>query len=324
MAFTCTLCSRTSSAKVSASRTTAALDAEKTAKFGRASAAPGPLRMMIFPERRSTICGRTARQACMTPKTLVSRTSVHCLGFSSENGPIGPCTAAAAMSTCTPPNTTRMRSTAALSCSKSRTSARMRNAAPPACSISSLVASSSAWLRDSSPTRAPACANPRASRLPMPRPAPVIRTPWSLSVRKRLFYARIEDSGFYFAGALHLDENPVAAGLREAPRKGDLSRHAATLHRVHASHAARIWAAHLRRSHAHSRHGRRSGGMHVGEDLEIIAHERRMARHAHVQFHIFGGLAVRILNPEAEKLGAFSAHRRRFTDPYHAVSIRER
>src|SRR6266446_10164971 len=123
----------------------------------------------------------------------------------------------------------------------------MRSAAPPACSISSLVASSSAWLRDSNPTRAPARAKPSARRLPIPRPAPVIRTPWSLSVRKRLFYARIEDSGFYLPGTLHLDKNPVIAGLRETVRKRNFGRKARCMHRVHGVHLVGIIAAgHLR------------------------------------------------------------------------------
>src|SRR5580692_3430678 len=70
-----------------------------------------------------------------------------------------------------------MRSTAALSCSKSVTSVRMRRALPPACSISRCARSNSALLRASKPTLAPAAAKPRASRLPIPRPAPVISTP---------------------------------------------------------------------------------------------------------------------------------------------------
>src|SRR5579872_1644159 len=52
----------------------------------------------------------------------------------------------------------------------------MRRALPPACSISSWHRSNSGLLRASSPTRAPLVAKPMASRLPIPRPAPVIST----------------------------------------------------------------------------------------------------------------------------------------------------
>ena len=63
---------------------------------------------------------------------------------------------ALATSTCTLPKMAVIRSTAGEICSKSRTSARNRCALPPASSISSLVTSSSPWLRPSSPTRIPA------------------------------------------------------------------------------------------------------------------------------------------------------------------------
>src|SRR5450755_3078169 len=90
---------------------------------------------------------------------------------------MGPWMAAAQTKTWTPPKSRRMRSTAALTCSKSVTSVRMRSALPPACSISKCARSNSALLRASNPTLAPAAANPRASRLPIPRPAPVTSTP---------------------------------------------------------------------------------------------------------------------------------------------------
>ena len=43
----------------------------KAEKFGRGPAAPGPLRTIIFPERRSIMCGSTALQAFMTPRRLI-------------------------------------------------------------------------------------------------------------------------------------------------------------------------------------------------------------------------------------------------------------
>src|SRR5713226_5403081 len=152
----------------------------------------------------------------------------------------------------------------------------MRNAAPPACSISSLVASSSAWLRDSSPTRAPACAKPSARRLPIPRPAPVLRTPFSLRVCKGLFYSCVEDSGFHLAGALHLHENPVLARLRKPVGERNFGRQTRAVHRVHPRHALHIRciaAVHLRLCDAQRRHGRGTGWMHVRENLEVVTHE---------------------------------------------------
>src|SRR6266481_5348765 len=155
----------------------------------------------------------------------------------------------------------------------------MRSAAPPACSISSLVASSSAWLRDNSPTRAPACAKPSARRLPIPRPAPVMRTPFSLRVCKGLFYSCVEDSGFHLAGALHLHENPVLARLRKPVGERNFGRQTRGVHRVHPCHALRIRsiaAVYLRLRHTQRRHGGRTGRMHVREHLEIVAHELRV------------------------------------------------
>ena len=176
MQFTCTLWSLTSAARHSAKRTTAAFDAAYAPKFGRVWPDPPPTTRMILPERFSTMGGSAARQELTAPIRLISMVSFHALGLVESSGPMGPCTPAEAISTSSPPKTTFMRSTAACNCSRSRTSARRRRALPPACSISSLAMSSSAWLRPSRPTRAPASANPSARRFPMPRPAPVIRT----------------------------------------------------------------------------------------------------------------------------------------------------
>ena len=69
----------------------------------------------------------------------------------------------------------RARSTASVICSGSVTSARIRSAFPPACSISMCARSISALLRPTNAIFAPSLANPSATRLPIPLPAPVTR-----------------------------------------------------------------------------------------------------------------------------------------------------
>ena len=113
---------------------------------------------MILPERFSTMSGRTARQEFTTPIRLISDGFAPRLGFGGQEW--------ARWVRARPPRQSERpgrRTPRACGpprrdiCSRSRTSARSRSALPPACSISSLARSSSAWLRASSPTRAPAC-----------------------------------------------------------------------------------------------------------------------------------------------------------------------
>jgi hypothetical protein len=98
---------------------------------------------MILPDRFSIIGGSATRHALATPIRLISTVSFHAFGLLDRNGPMGPCTPAAAIRMSNPPKLLRIRSTACASSSGSRTSARRRNALPPACSISSLARSSS-------------------------------------------------------------------------------------------------------------------------------------------------------------------------------------
>jgi hypothetical protein len=79
--------------------------------------APPPVRTTIFPLRRLIMCGSTARQAFITPSRLVFTTSAQAFGAVSTNGPMGPCTPAAQISTWTGPQSTRTRSTEAHNCS---------------------------------------------------------------------------------------------------------------------------------------------------------------------------------------------------------------
>ena len=136
--------------------------------------------MIILPDLRAIICGSTARHALAVPTRLVIMASAQPAAGESANGPTGPRIPAQQMRTSIPPRRAVMCATAAVTCSKSRTSARSRRETPPACSISKCARSSSALLRARSPTRAPSAAKPSAKRLPMPLPAPVIRTPLSL------------------------------------------------------------------------------------------------------------------------------------------------
>src|SRR5215469_7533019 len=95
MQFTCTLWSRTSSARHSTSLTTAVLDAAYAVKLGRVYPEPGPPRRIILPERFSIIDGSTARQLFTVPIRLISIASLHAFGLVRTRGPIGPNTPAA-------------------------------------------------------------------------------------------------------------------------------------------------------------------------------------------------------------------------------------
>ena len=69
-------------------------------------------------------------------------------------------------------------------------------------------------------------------------------------------------------------------------------------------------------------HGHRSRRMHVRKHAAVRAHERRVPRHAHVEFHILRGLAVRIFQAEAEKRSAPGVQRSGLPLPNHARSVR--
>src|SRR6185369_6618811 len=103
MQLICTLWSRTSSARDSANRATAAFEAAYAQKFGRGWPEPPPTIRMILPERFSTIVGKAARQELAAPVRLVSIVSCHALGLVERKPQIGPCTAAAQINTSRPP-----------------------------------------------------------------------------------------------------------------------------------------------------------------------------------------------------------------------------
>src|ERR1051326_8873889 len=234
--------------------------------------------MMILPERRSIMCGRAARQALATPMRLVSMVSFQAFGLAVRNGPMGPWTPAAVIRISIAPQASRMRSTACATSSTLRTSARSRIAMPSACSISSLARSISAWLRASSPILAPSAAKPSASRLPIPRPAPVIRTLFPFTLCKgSVLHANTEGARGHVPGAFHLDEDAVSAGLRESVGKGHLGGDAALLHR-HAMYGVRIF----RLGQSERRHGHRSAGVHVREHAAVGSGERGVSEHAHI------------------------------------------
>src|ERR1035437_10648207 len=89
MALTCTLSSRTSSARHSTKRTTAALEAALAEKLGREWPDPGPAIAMILPARLSIIPGSAARHELTTPSRSISMASLQALGFVESSGPMG-------------------------------------------------------------------------------------------------------------------------------------------------------------------------------------------------------------------------------------------
>ena len=146
-------------------------------KLGRALAAPPPEIRMILPERFSIIGGSATRHELATPIRLISTVSFHAFGLLERNGPIGPCTPAAVIRMSSPPKLLACVPPHAPVLPAARTSARRRMRLPaglfdlqfgqiqfrPGCA-------------PAAPRAAPSAANPIASRLPMPRPAPVIKT----------------------------------------------------------------------------------------------------------------------------------------------------
>src|ERR1039458_10615751 len=87
MEFTCTLSSRTSSARHSAKRATAALDAAYAPKLAREWPDPPPTTRMILPERFSIIGGSATRHEFTVPIRLTSMVSFHTLGLVERSGP---------------------------------------------------------------------------------------------------------------------------------------------------------------------------------------------------------------------------------------------
>src|SRR5262249_14215682 len=150
----------------------------------------------------------------------------------------------------------------------------IRSAAPPACSISSLARSSSGCVRDSKPTRYPPLAKPSASRFPIPRPAPVIKTLCSLTTAKSILHFHVKYARIDMSRTLHLDKDTIPAGLRESVRKYDLRRRSILCHHVT---GVRI----IGLSQLQGRHRDRAGRVDVGEDAAIVAKERGMSRHSH-------------------------------------------
>ena len=97
---------------------------------------------MILPERRSIMCGSTARQEFTAPSRLISIVFVPGLGLVGKERPDGPLHACGGDEDIQAAENRAHAVHRGGHLSRSRTSARMRRALPPACSISSLARSS--------------------------------------------------------------------------------------------------------------------------------------------------------------------------------------
>ena len=105
---------------------------------------PPPARLTILPLlRRARIPGRTARHACMAPKTFTSKASLHSAGSHSSIRPMAPLTPALLTRTSTRPHRRSTSSTSALTSSRCLTSVGLASASMPSAASAARADSSS-------------------------------------------------------------------------------------------------------------------------------------------------------------------------------------